>query len=323
MSEHNQFDNQGPMAASRRSYSADDLGYPEKGGGLFRHPLIAFLILLITAGIFGGIMLLTFSGGDKGDVLPVVRADSSPVKSVPNDKGGMDIPNSDSTVFTQLRSDDDATRDADGGVENLFASSAVNKTVQGGEGTNPPAEGLSAADEEAVKQAEAIVKSIQEKAVAAEEVADKIAADANNSAKAVVSSTERPKELHAAGSSPETLAFVKRALEEKEAAVVEVPEPVKVTPKIVAKADPATSAAGTHFVQMASVQDQARAGEEWGKLQAKYSALSGAAYRVQRKDLGEKGVFFRIQAGPFSKTAAASKCDAVKQAGGGCFVVAR
>jgi hypothetical protein len=50
--------------------------------------------------------------------------------------------------------------------------------------------------------------------------------------------------------------------------------------------------------------------------------LSGAEYRVQRADLGAKGVFFRIQAGPMSKDSAKSVCDAIKASKpGGCVIV--
>ena len=289
MNEQNPFEG---YDAGRRSYSADDLGYPQSSGtGWLKNPVVAVLVLLVTAGLFALVISMSLSGSGDDKVLPVVRADHSPVKEAPEDRGGMDVPHQDSTVFAQL-----GGTDAEGmkpRVEDLFADSA-------------------SAAEEAASDAAAVLDAVMPSA----DDLDK----AKEEAAAKVAAKEKPKDLHPAGSSPETLAFVKSALEDSKKKEVKPAE----KPKMVANTEPAAgTATGTHFVQMASVKDEARAAGEWGKLQKKYPALQGTSYRVQRKDLGEKGIFYRIQAGPFSKDKAAVICETVKAASGGCFLVTK
>ena len=142
------------------------------------------------------------------------------------------------------------------------------------------------------------------------------------------------KQIRPAGSSPETLAYVRSVLDQKdgkEAGVVKAPEP-EATASTAEKLNGVEPAAGmsgmasglqgTHFVQLASVTDAAAAEKEWPKLQGKYTVLSDSAHRVQAADLGERGTFYRIQAGPFAESKAQSICDAIKaQNPGGCLVV--
>lgn len=80
-----------------------------------------------------------------------------------------------------------------------------------------------------------------------------------------------------------------------------------------------------YFVQLGSVTSQDKARAEWQRLQSRYaSQLAEQDYRVQEADLGERGVFYRIQAGPFSQNRARAVCKDLKEAGktGGCLVVA-
>jgi len=77
---------------------------------------------------------------------------------------------------------------------------------------------------------------------------------------------------------------------------------------------------GEHYVQLGSVTSVSGAESEWGKLQSKFSAeLGSLPHRVQTADLGDRGTFYRIQAGPMSAESAASICDSIKaqKPGGG------
>jgi len=50
--------------------------------------------------------------------------------------------------------------------------------------------------------------------------------------------------------------------------------------------------------------------------------LGGTGHAIQRADLGDKGVFYRLQAGAFSKIGdAKSACKALEQRKIACFVV--
>lgn len=142
---------------------------------------------------------------------------------------------------------------------------------------------------------------------------------------------EKPNTLHKPGASPETLAFVRSVLEKKDAKKSDTAKSSKVTmnnaAKKLAAVEPSTGAAtnsgGGHsyFIQLASIRNEAAAPSEWNKLNKIYaSALSGSSYRVQQANLN-KGTFYRIQAGPFSKTKANELCAMIKaQKPGACFV---
>jgi cell division septation protein DedD len=78
-------------------------------------------------------------------------------------------------------------------------------------------------------------------------------------------------------------------------------------------------------IQLASVPGEDQAAGEWKRLQRKYaSALGNLALTVETADLGTKGVYHRVQAGPFAdKASAKAKCAELKAAGAACLVVVR
>jgi hypothetical protein len=78
-------------------------------------------------------------------------------------------------------------------------------------------------------------------------------------------------------------------------------------------------------IQLAAVKTPEEAQKEWARLQhALGDALSGLSLTVEGVDLGAKGIFQRIQAGPFNdKAAATAKCDAIKALKQDCLVVVR
>jgi hypothetical protein len=79
------------------------------------------------------------------------------------------------------------------------------------------------------------------------------------------------------------------------------------------------------FVQLGSVKSKSRAEQEWKRLSGKYpQQLGKQPYRVVEADLGSRGIFYRVQAGPYEQLTARSICQDLKQAGktGGCLVVA-
>lgn len=81
-------------------------------------------------------------------------------------------------------------------------------------------------------------------------------------------------------------------------------------------------APGSYYVQIASVPTRGGASKEWTVLQAKYSALKPLGMRVQEADLGAKGTFYRVQAGPMAKADASRICNLIKTSKpGGCLVV--
>ncbi|MCA0202439.1 MAG: SPOR domain-containing protein [Proteobacteria bacterium] len=81
--------------------------------------------------------------------------------------------------------------------------------------------------------------------------------------------------------------------------------------------------AGAFQVQLASARSEQGAMGEWNRIAGKNKeALAGLTPSVARVDLGEKGVFFRLRAGPLKdKAAADSVCAALGAQNVGCIVV--
>jgi cell division septation protein DedD len=80
--------------------------------------------------------------------------------------------------------------------------------------------------------------------------------------------------------------------------------------------------AGSYVVQVAAQKTEADAASTWQQLQQKYPAvLGGQQAAIRRVDLGERGVFYRAQVGPFgSRSQASEVCQSLKAAGGECVI---
>lgn len=293
----------------------------------FRSPIFATAALLVTGAAFAGIIIATYPDSQQGDEnIPVITADASPLREVPADPGGMDVAHEDSTVYSSIRS---AGLQEAAPIENLlaeekpvdmqtaFASEDVTAEPPSADalqstGTAPPSE---MADARTPTEEAGQVPPVQ----IAEKPVD-----------APAGTADAKPALAPAANSPETLAYVRSVLDQKEkdSAPTEVaaaqPENLdSIEPTAGASATAAAAIKpGNYYVQLASISSESAAPKEWVKLQKTYSALSDAKYRVQRADLGAKGIFYRIQAGPMSKDSAKSICDAVKaQKPGGCIIV--
>jgi cell division septation protein DedD len=82
-------------------------------------------------------------------------------------------------------------------------------------------------------------------------------------------------------------------------------------------------AAGDYFVQLASVKSDEGARKEWLRLKKAHPELFGdLELAVQRADLGDRGIFYRIRTGPFPNRATAQDmCAQIKATKLGCLVV--
>jgi hypothetical protein len=67
-------------------------------------------------------------------------------------------------------------------------------------------------------------------------------------------------------------------------------------------------------------EDAARA--EFQRLQKRYpEALGGLGVAYVRVDLGDKGIYYRVQAGPVDEARATSICSSLKSQSVGCILV--
>lgn len=80
---------------------------------------------------------------------------------------------------------------------------------------------------------------------------------------------------------------------------------------------------GAFLVQIAALRTQEAADAAWANaVGANPGIYSGAEKRIQRADLGAKGVFYRLRVGAFvARDDASAFCDALKARGETCIVV--
>ncbi len=106
------------------------------------------------------------------------------------------------------------------------------------------------------------------------------------------------------------------------------PEVVAPPPKPPAAEAPVpsapVSAADKAFrVQVAALRDEAKAREAWRGLQTKHpDLLGGLNLSVERADLKDKGIYYRVRGGPLpDRAAAVALCEQLKARKVGCLVV--
>jgi cell division protein FtsN len=83
----------------------------------------------------------------------------------------------------------------------------------------------------------------------------------------------------------------------------------------------AAAAGGAYVLQVGAYKSQSDADAAWKAYRAKHAALlSSLGPNVQKADLGDKGVWYRLRVGSFAdKDAAAAMCDRLKAEGAACF----
>jgi hypothetical protein len=228
------------------------------------------------------------------DSVPIVRAESTDYKVEPDDKGGMIIPNKDSTIFETM----------DNGAK---PEKKVESLLEDSEQPMKKAEafvGEPTVADNAPKEVAAVPEKIVEDKVPPEPAAI-VKAETKAEVKPVVK--EAPKEVVKATTPPAKKINIIDALKE-EAGTAKKAEPVKAAPK------------GNVYIQLAAVKSEADAKTKWAALKSKYSSLSSLALKVQKADLGAKGTFYRVQAGPTSADNATSICAKIKAAKGDCLI---
>jgi SPOR domain len=103
------------------------------------------------------------------------------------------------------------------------------------------------------------------------------------------------------------------------------PEPAPTRVAATTPAQTAPSGGGGYLVQVSSQKNEADAQASYRALQGKYPSVLGSQTSVvKRVDLGEKGVYYRAFAGPFSSVDQATQvCSNLKAAGGPQCIIQR
>lgn len=253
-------------------------------------------IALGAIALFGGVVGYTYmSRGTAGDgPVPLVRADQRPAKVKPDSPGGMDVPHQDKEIYARL-AQSEAPPPPPAKVERLLPPPEAPMPKPAATPAPLPPVAVPAMPE--VKPPANAVAVIPPPAPAEAKPAEppKTAA-----AKPVETKPAEP---------PKTTA-AKPAVETKQLATI-------------APAAGAAGTAGAFRIQIASLRTTEDATKSWEKLKTTNPDLLGKlSGNVVRADLGDKGTFYRVIAGPLGdRDAADTLCTKLKQRNVGCLVV--
>jgi len=90
-------------------------------------------------------------------------------------------------------------------------------------------------------------------------------------------------------------------------------------------AAPMIAANGPYVAQLAALQSEAAVQQAWRRLSSRAPELFASAHLdVERADLGQRGIYYRVRAGYFTdRSNAARFCDRIRQMGQDCIVTTR
>ncbi len=286
-----------------------------------RFLLLLVLALVVVAGgawawmVYGKRLSSMIAGPSAGGGVPVVRADPTPTKVRPSDPGGMDVPDRDKLVYERLRGDGAEKR-----VERLMAPAEAPITPPRAAESRPAQRPAP----EAMERLPRVPTEAQVRAAVKPEPPP-LAPRAS----APEPEDSPPSSADTAPEAPTAEAVAEAKPEPKpEAKPAPKSEPAPGLP--VAAQTPASSAgeqapapASGYLIQIAAVREPERAQTEWSRLQRQHGeTLRGLKLFVVRADLGDKGVFWRLRAGPFADEAAAkNRCVELAKRKVGCMVV--
>jgi hypothetical protein len=257
--------------------------------------------------LFGGFLWLSYVKGPKTGAgqLPVITADTTPVKVKPDNPGGADIPFQDTTVYDDLNQGKQKHPQPE--VEHLLQPPEQPLPMP-----TPAADGTAVAEPPPAAAVEPAPPSAP------------AAASKEDTAPAITSDNEAvlaPQPAPVPAPAPVAKLPPPPADSALPSPVVPV---VKPTAKASAEATPARPKATgikNSLVQLGSFKDDDAAKTEWQRLKTRYSdQLGSLAPTYQRVDLGEKGIWYRLRAGPLSADKAKAICVALTNAKAPCIV---
>lgn len=254
----------------------------EEGTGGRRRSLMMLSVIALLV-VFAGVVFLAYRQGSQqgpNGAPPVLRADGEPAKELPENPGGKKFPHQDAGVYNRIAGE--GTPDASEGEQLL-----------------PPAEEPLAIDNAAIPAPQ-----------------DQQALDRMAQALETGGIESAPlDEVPPSGQAAEQPAPVEEA-----PVMQEAPAPAQVE-EAPPPATAASASSGDYVVQLAAFRDEPSARDAFKKLQGKYPELLGSrSVDIQRADLGDKGIYFRLRAGYMDKAAADGLCASLEARGQGCLV---
>lgn len=269
--------------------------------GLFASPIPFALALLGAGSVVFSLWYFFYAGPNrsKDQPVPIIQAESSPIKIRPDSSEQPEVPHQDKLVYSRVNPAEQAK-----GVENLLPM------------TEEPME---VAEEH---EPEAITNTQKE---AGFPLPNQLAENASEFRvdPMPVETKEEPMKMTVATAEPEVPAIPTEAAPKSEMIAEKKSEPETAPAQETKKAK---ALASGYRIQLASMKSQELVKQEWKRLKSENEAALGhLSAQFNRVDLGaKKGVFFRLQAGDFAdRSEAQNACDRLKDKNpkAGCIIV--
>jgi cell division protein FtsN len=263
------------------------------------------VLLLAVAGFFSLAWYAYYTGTKSvqtGDIV-IIEADNTPLKEQPEDRGGMEFPHQEKTIYNA--------------VSNKNANvSKDTKVIDESEEVVIP-DDMPESDEAADEKIAAILKNAANETQQAKQPATQ-PESARKAIEPAAKSVEAKPEAELVKPAPVA------ELKPKEAPD---PTPPVAAPKPAASPKPAAPAplavGGSYKIQLGAFRSLAEAENTWTTASAKHAnVLAGRPHEVVRADLGAKGIYYRLRVGGFASSAATkTACATLSAQKQGCFPV--
>ncbi len=292
---------------------------------------IVIVIALITLAALLAVLYVGVEFGRRegaGGGPQIIRAETTPAKSVPENRGGIEIPHTDKTVFDAI-----SGKQAEEPEELLPPPEEPMVRPE----TAAVPEGAAPAGEEAPSQTpEEVAPTDIDVATAQEALTDLIEQQAANNAEpapeaaasAQTALSPPPAEPVAEVPSASTAPTAEAAPTEETPQAAEpalefeaVPEAQETLTARVQQ--PSAVIQDPHFVQVTSVRTRDDAMVAWRGLEGRFGPLvSQFEPDIQTVDLGDRGIYHRVRVGPLEgRGEAQNLCSQFKQQGQDCIIV--
>ncbi|PWC52775.1 SPOR domain-containing protein [Azospirillum sp. TSO22-1] len=317
------------------NYASNPYGYPPAEPRR-RRGLLGLGASVVGIAAFAGVVLYAYKGHDRTGPdggPPLLEADATPTKLRPEQPGGMEVPHQDKLVFDRLNH---GAKDGKPPVEHLLPAPeaplprpVVTPQVPDLPATLPPPAVASppppATTTVPKAPADVLPPVVPPPPVQVQAALPPPLPAGGQSSQVAALPIAPPRATPPAAKTPAPAPQPAVAAPSKPApapapqAVPQSPQPA-AAPK--APPAPAPSAGGSGYrVQLASVRSEAEAAAEWKRLSGRHSELGGLSMQVAKADLGEKGVYYRVQGGSVDEARAKSICEKLKAQNVGCVVV--
>lgn len=269
-------------------------GPPRTGGASVS--LIVGVVLGVV--LVGGVGWYAFQGPGGVSLAPgevqTIKAEATPYKMKPDNPGGMTVENQDKLVYDRV-----AKGAAPNRVENLLPPPEEPKAPPKAPEVKPEPAKAAAPAPAPEKTAEKAPEKAPEKV--AEKTMESIVKAANeDSSRAVAPVAPAPSSDAAA------LAAAVAAATTAKPSVVEAPKTPEAKTEVHAITPAAPLPAGSFQIQLVSVPTEDAAQSEWKRISGRHKdLLATLTPAVTKADLGEKGIYYRLRAGPLADKAAA------------------